>query len=246
MESESRTYHLTIKRYHASREPAYYESRHVLQFEDERPTVLQALIAIYENEDPDLAFCYNCRYLKCGLCAVEVDGKPVLACVTPLQEGQTIGPLANLPLHRDLVIERRSLQELLLREKIFRVPGTEKNRVEGFIPDFPELKMPPNLEKLLGCIECLCCQASCPTLAESDQLAVYAGPYIFVKLAQLHLDPLDDVDRVAQAARLGIESCRACGRCSCPQDIDIQNQAILPLQGKVAREVKNRAPGADR
>ena len=222
------TYHLTIKRYHPGKSSPSYESHHSLQFADERPTVLQALIAIYENEDPTLAFSYNCRYKKCGLCGVEVDGRPALACITPLQDHQTVGPLSNLPLHKDLLVNRVLLETLLMRERIFRMPDTQKDRKETADDNFPIIKLHPSLETLLSCIECLCCHASCPTLKE-NRSADYAGPFVFVKLAQLHLDPLDSLDRSAQAAHLGIKACSACHRCICPQGIDIYNQAILPL-----------------
>jgi succinate dehydrogenase/fumarate reductase-like Fe-S protein len=48
----------------------------------ERTTVLEALMHIYEHVDSTLAFRFGCRFNKCGLCAVEVDGKPRMACFT--------------------------------------------------------------------------------------------------------------------------------------------------------------------
>ena len=228
MRNTSLTYHLTLKRYHPGKASPFYESNYSISFNDERPTVLQALIAIYENEDPTLAFSYNCRYKKCGLCGVEVDGRPTLACVTPLNEHQTIGPLSNLPLCKDLVVNRNLLETLLRRERIFRVTDTQIIRTSPENENFPIFKLHPNLETLLSCIECLCCQASCPALKETWS-AVYAGPFVFVKLAQLHLDPIDSLDRSAQASQLGIEGCSGCLQCVCPQGIDIYNQAILPL-----------------
>lgn len=225
------THRLTVKRYHPEKSPSYYESTHSLNFNDKRPTVLQALISIYENMDPTLAFSYNCRYKKCGLCAVEVDGHPALACVTPLQEQQTIGPLSNLPLHKDLVVNRTLLETLLRRERIFRVPEIQKTRTETAGSDFYEVRLHPHQEILLSCIECLCCHANCPVLKDGSSTP-YAGPFVFVKLAQLYLDPLDSLDRASQAAQLGIDACSACRQCTCPQGIDIYNQAILPLMGK--------------
>lgn len=231
MTNETLTYHLNIKRYHPLKDPSASESEHRVQFADQRPTVLQALIEIYEKQDPTLSFSYNCRYARCGLCAVEVDEQPVLACVTPLKQGQTIGPLSNLPLSKDLVINRTLLETLFLREKFFRVPNIQTGQAADSPADFLQMKLHPDLETLLSCIECLCCQASCTVLAENNE-SLYAGPYVFVKLAQLHLDPLDSLDRKAQAAQLGIEACSACGQCVCPQGIDIYNQAIRPLLGQ--------------
>ncbi|MGE5576917.1 MAG: 2Fe-2S iron-sulfur cluster-binding protein [Syntrophothermus sp.] len=50
----------------------------------EGDTVLTALLYIYENLDSTLAFRHGCRAGRCGLCAVEVNGKPRLACKTPV------------------------------------------------------------------------------------------------------------------------------------------------------------------
>ena len=231
MKTEPLARHLTIKRYHPEKSPAYYESNHSLKFNDEKPTVLQALIAIYENIDSTLAFSYNCRYKKCGLCAVEVDGHPSLACITFLREHQTIGPLSNLPLHKDLVINRSLLEALLMRERIFMTKGLAQESEHPLNHPFPQFRLHPDLETLLSCIECLCCQASCPVLSAGKNTP-YAGPFVFVKLAQLHLDPRDSLDRASQAVQLGIEACSGCRQCVCPQNIDIYNQAILPLSGK--------------
>ena len=46
----------------------------------ERTTVLEALAYIYENIDPTLAFRFGCRFDSCGLCAVELNGRPKMAC----------------------------------------------------------------------------------------------------------------------------------------------------------------------
>lgn len=224
-----------LKRFHPYRDPSYYTHSFEVPLR-ERSTVLEALIYIYENTDSTLAFSFSCRYERCGLCAVMVDGRPALACVTLLEDGQEIAPLRNLPLLKDLVVLREPLEALIQVERIFPVDG-EGRPYEGGTQNtgavnFPVLKFDPYLDKLLGCMECLCCHASCPVLAE-EGLEEFAGPYIFVKMAQLHYDPRDTVDRAAQAKRLGVEKCRSCGRCTCPQGIEIYEKAILPfLEGR--------------
>lgn len=226
-------------------------------------TVLQALQQVYEEQDPTLAFEYSCRYGRCGLCAVEVNGKPLLACTTFLQEGETtIGPLSNLPVLRDLVIDRRPLEELIAAKKIYFSgkgdEGDEDGESDGLkapthsssdqgapstgcgtSPEaashelFGQLQAPESLQKLLSCIECLCCHAACPGIsanrsAEPD-LTSFAGPYIFLKLAQLAQHPRDIKDRQQQAISLGLEYCRTCRKCRCPRGIPIYREAIEPL-----------------
>ncbi len=56
-------------------------------------TILEGLLQIYEKNDSTLAFSYGCRVKNCGLCAVNVDGKPRYACVTRIKAGMKISPL---------------------------------------------------------------------------------------------------------------------------------------------------------
>ena len=188
----------------------------------ERMTVLETLMYLYENTDPTLAFRFGCRFHKCGLCAVEVNGRPRMACFTEVRDGMRIGPLGRMPVLRDLVIDRagffRGLREL-----------------ELFIPEQKELSEPALIRqaeahaKLLLCLECLSCNATCPEdgfLGKS-----LAGPYAFVKLAQLHFDPRNRIDRQGQARDLGLDKCLKCRKCYCVNGIDIQRQAIGVLAG---------------
>lgn len=78
----------------------------------DRMRVLDALNFIRENYDSTLAFRFSCRfYAKCGTCAAMVDGKPVLTCYEPAHDQMLIEPLANLPVIRDLVVERTDLDK---------------------------------------------------------------------------------------------------------------------------------------
>lgn len=254
---------IRIKRYSLepgnSSEPANREELFRLPG-DEKMTVLQALQQIYEEQDPTLAFEYSCRYGRCGLCAVEVNGKPRLACTTFLQEGETtIGPLSNLPVLRDLVIDRRPLENLIAAKQIYFTAEEENLSahgesskgsgkfavshgpapVPGSGPEsaphqlFGQLKTPESLQKLLPCLECLCCHAACPGTAEhrsaGSDLNRFAGPSIFLKLAQLALHPGDTKDRRQQALSFGLEYCRNCRGCYCPQGIPIYREAIKPF-----------------
>src|SRR3990172_8989174 len=82
-------------------------------------TVQQALMYIYEELDSSLAFRCGCRYRYCGLCALEVDDKPCLACLTPLKDGQVLKPLRHLPVLRDLVVDRSWVFDNLRRLQLY-------------------------------------------------------------------------------------------------------------------------------
>jgi len=214
--------HISIKRYDPDKgcEPEW------IDYEvpgHERTTVLETLMHIYENQDPTLAFRFGCRFDKCGLCAVEVNGKPRMACYTDVKEGMKIGPLTGTPVVRDLVIDRAAFFEAL-------------RELELYIPEQGERSEPQVMQqseahkKLLSCVECLACNATCPGYDfEKNPLL---GPYVFVKLAQLHLDPRNEIDRRKQARDLGLGDCGGCKKCYCIHGINIRKHAVEVLVGQ--------------
>ena len=188
----------------------------------ERTTVLEALMHIYENRDPTLAFRFGCRFDKCGLCAVEVNGKPRMACYTEVTGGMKIGPLAGMPVVRDLVIDRTAYFEAL-RELELYIPEQGEAREPRVMQQREEHK------KLLSCVECLACNATCPGYDfEKNPLL---GPYVFVKMAQLHFDPRNEIDRRKQALDLGLGACAECRKCYCIHGINIRKQVVQMLLG---------------
>ena len=50
------------------------------------PMVLDALVKINDQIDPTLSFRRSCREGVCGSCAMNIDGKNRLACLTPMDE----------------------------------------------------------------------------------------------------------------------------------------------------------------
>lgn len=187
-------------------------------------TVLLALSYVYEELDPTLAFRFGCRYKKCGLCAIEVDGRARLACLTKLKEETEVSPLRNLPIARDLAIDRGFLLQRLAELKLY-IPEQEDLREPGIIIEAIQHK------RLMGCVECLSCLSTCPHYDYRNP--GFGGPYLFVKLAQLHFDPRNALDRKVQARKIGIERCKDCrywGRCvPCTSGVPIFKDAIGPL-----------------
>jgi len=227
-------YKITVRRYSANPKPVSWEQTYEVPAEN-RTTILQALQYIYENIDPLLAFEYSCRYGRCGLCGLVVNGKPVLACMTFIKkEENLLGPLPNFEPLRDLVIDRKPIERLIRKFGIYPDDSDQiKSQVKG-IPEpagrFRRMNVPERLGKLMECVNCLCCHASCPIVKEfNHDLEHFAGPYLFLKLASLQLDPGDNQDRVAQAHELGLKHCADCKKCYCPQGIPIYRGAIKLL-----------------
>ena len=187
----------------------------------EGETVLGALQHIYESQDSTLAFQYGCRFKGCGLCTMKINGRARLACSTRVEEGMELSPLDRLPVLRDLAIDRRPMTEFLARNQLYLVPSKEKKLPAVF-------EIPHPYGQLAHCVECLACVSECPSFGLKNER--FGGPLTFVKLAQLHFDPRDTLDRKAQAKALGIAVCLECKtRCSCPAGVPIRKAAIQPL-----------------
>jgi succinate dehydrogenase / fumarate reductase iron-sulfur subunit len=181
-------------------------------------TILEGLLRIYERNDSTLAFSYGCRLKNCGLCAVNANGRPCYACLTRITDGMTISPLKNLPVIKDLVIDRRPFFQFLTKFK----PYVVRDRAPGHQPEV--LKQPDEHTELMACRECFGCMSLCPKYDYKNEL--FGGPLGFVKLAQLHYDVRDSMDRVQQAKDMGISNCIDCMRCACLLGIPINKIVI--------------------
>lgn len=191
----------------------------------EGDTVLQALLNLYEHEDA-VGFRFGCRFKKCGLCAMEINGRPRLACRTPLKDGMTVRPLRALPVIRDLVVDRDPAFATLLPLRPWPVLADPPEGLRRLIE-------PVEHQRLMACTECLGCLSTCPSYRHDDPAC--GGPFQFVKLAQMHFHPLDRLDRPAQARSLSIERCGACLKCRCLIGIPIVKMAIMPLLARTGR-----------
>lgn len=184
-------------------------------------TIIEALLQIYERYDSTLAFNYGCRVKNCGLCAVNVDGKPHYACVTRIEDNMRISPIEKLPLIKDLVFDRKPFYDFLNKFS----PYVVREKGPETLPEV--LIQPPEHSILMSCRECFACTSLCPRYDYKDES--FGGPLAFVKLAQLHYDCRDSLDRVSQAIKIGIRKCADCGRCACISGIPINKIVIKPF-----------------
>src|SRR5258707_11211123 len=68
--------------------------------------VLDVLHRLQATQTGDLAIRWNCKAGKCGSCSMEINGRPRLACMTPMsifepEEVLPITPMPTLPVIRD-------------------------------------------------------------------------------------------------------------------------------------------------
>src|SRR6478752_6249083 len=201
--------------------------------------VLDALNWIAENAAADLAYRWICGSKMCGTCAVRMNGREVLACWEAVEPQMTIEPLRNLPVVRDLVVDRSPYENKVASlEPWLRRPGD----YAGF-PEPLSHKQMKNASKALDCISCMCCYSACPVVGLGD-LTDFAGPAPLVQRGQTALDPRNDQNKVARMlAQSGIFNCVSCYKCEevCPAAIPIVTHVIEPLKAKAAALVPGMA-----
>jgi succinate dehydrogenase / fumarate reductase iron-sulfur subunit len=80
-------------------------------------TLLDALREIRSHQDSSLTLRYSCCHSSCGTCGMRMNGREVLACVTPLADAGPgpilVEPLANARVEHDLVVDMRDLYDHL-------------------------------------------------------------------------------------------------------------------------------------
>ncbi len=201
--------------------------------------VLDALNVIALKDAPDLAFRWFCGSKMCGTCAVRMNGREVLACWEAVEPEMVIEPLRNLPVIRDLVVDRTAYEKKVASFE----PWLTRT---GPYPGFPEPLLHrdiANASRALDCISCMSCYSACPVI-RLGSLTDFAGPAPLVQLGQTALDPRQDQQQVARAlSRSGIFNCVSCYKCEevCPAHIPIVSSVIEPLKAKAAQLVPHMA-----
>jgi len=209
---------ILVSRYDPVNEAAPHEARYELS-NDGDLSVLDALRRIRQAYDGTLAFRESCGTGKCGSCAVEVDGKPALACQRLMSPGShRISPLRSFPVVRDLTVDVGPYESRLKEVHPYLVAACadhESDRQAGAV-----------LRDLALCTSCLICEAGCP--AHSVAPDRFQGPAIMTAVARWMADPRDRRDRVEDASKSGVDSCASCFRCSntCSRGIDVFTSSV--------------------
>ncbi|WP_457595528.1 succinate dehydrogenase/fumarate reductase iron-sulfur subunit [Hydrogenimonas sp.] len=208
---------ISIRRYHAEREP----SQIVQEWEvEEGATLLEALTAIKSAKDPTLTFRSGCRSSVCGSCAVRVNGKEVLACAYKPKEGDLVEPLRFAPVLKDLVVDQRGAFATLGRAKAW----LERLDEEAVVGPAEEKRT----ERQSDCILCHSCYSACPVY-ENDPL--FLGPFALTRDWRYVADPreADPKGKIDAIQHKGVWDCTLCGECTavCPQGIDPKSDILM-------------------
>jgi succinate dehydrogenase/fumarate reductase iron-sulfur protein len=188
-------------------------------------TVLGLLIRIGHHFDSSLSFRFSCGVVKCGECAIMVNGTPCLACEKVVEAEMKIDPLPNLPLIKDLVIDRKKVFDRIVRG----VPPLSetvnaRDRLHTLTPETAD-----RFVRLTKCFECLMCQSSCPVYGESQNR--FIGPLGLLWLAQMSSNPASEAPSKVDV-QSSLDLCQRCGLCSdvCPCTEDILGLALDTLE----------------
>lgn len=153
----------------------------------EGATLLDALEYLRTGAAPDLMYRHSCHHGSCGTCAVRVDGKEVLACLTALDSfaGRvpTIEPLRALKIERDLAVDPGALFRSLPKD-IRHLRADEDTRYKRFE----------------DCVECGSCVSACPVTAKNwsaseGAVAAFVGP---AALAAVRRESINNPGRAAE------------------------------------------------
>lgn len=181
--------------------------------------LLQVLKHIKQTMNNSLAFRSGCKSGVCGSCAVRVNGVEKLACKTTINNNDTIEPLNNSSIIKDLVVSLDT-QERFLQES--------KASLEEKSSQIITKKDQKDIDLQSNCILCNSCFSSCPVY---DVNSNFKGPFALTRTYRYIHDKkeLHTKDKIDAVQENGVWDCTLCGNCNmvCPEHIDIKNDIMM-------------------
>ncbi len=223
-----KTQQVTFKVFRFNEETDYlpYYNTYVLDVTHEE-VVLDILNRIKWDHDGSLSYRRSCRHGICGVCAIKVSGKAVLACKTRLFDmidvfgnELVIEPLSTKRAIKDLIIDKKDFWDKHAQIKPYLVSEIEEHPVQE------HLVTPHDAEKLLEadyCIQCGACHYSCPALEVNE---LYIGPAAFAAAYRFSADVRDDASvkrlHIVNEEAQGVWDCVKCMECAevCPKEVN--------------------------
>jgi len=232
---------LKIKRYDPENK-RHYTSTHKVPAR-KGTTVLEALMYVKDNLDETLTFRHSCRMGICGSCAVNINGKPMLACYTQLldlnADTLNIEPIATLPLIRDLVVDIDPFFEKMKKLKLtLAKPEEVLKKLEEFT------QSPEQLKKYWDytlCTKCSICYSACPAAIDER----FLGPAALTQNFRFIADSRDEgtTERLKPMSD-NIWLCTQCNSCTkfCPKLVQcanalVEDHSLLVEAGNVPKTV---------
>jgi succinate dehydrogenase / fumarate reductase iron-sulfur subunit len=188
-------------------------------------TVLDAMEYIRTNLDATLLYRHSCHHASCGTCAMKVNGREVLSCVTNVLElgapVVTVEPLGVLPHIADLVVDMTAFAEH------FEPAGMQLLRRSEFMPEAARPEGIADYTRYENCLECAACISACPVTNTNSGFIGPAG------LAATYRALIKGDAPAAQCYAFadgedGAWRCHTAWECSavCPSDVDPAGQLV--------------------
>lgn len=195
---------IKIKRSHSEEVQTY-------NVELENVTLLTVLNHIKTKIDSTLTYAHGCRSGVCGSCAVRVNGCEQLMCEYKPSEGDTVEPLRNSRIIRDLVVDSSSI------ERFDRAGLTWREKAKEDTVSAEEMG---RIERQSDCILCTSCFSACPVYTVNPD---FIGPFALTRVWRYVNDPREENSdaKIAAIQINGIWDCTLCGECVpvCPSGI---------------------------
>ena len=208
--------------------------------------VLDAIHQIQAKDAQDLAVRWNCKAGKCGSCSAEVNGKPVLLCLTKMsdfspEEPISVRAMQGFPLIKDLVVDVSWNYEVNKKIRKYQHPGKKSQFVDSKTGEgIMHQHQIDRVQEYRKCIECFLCQNTCHVIRDHDKKENFAGPRFLTRVAALEMHPLNEEKRLLKDVKdlQGLNFCNITRCCTevCPEGIQITDNAIIPLKEKVITE----------
>jgi len=209
-----------------------------LRFDGERPMTLDVLLQAQATTMPDLAFRYGCRARNCGICTIDINDRPRIACRARVRAGDKLSPVATLPVLADLVVRRDGIAR--------QMGGRLQSGGQG---NALNVEAPEAYHDLTACIDTYACLYNCPMHARNFNGGLpgdmenavpnpsdgyrWGNPFSLLKLERIRLDPLTtEAGREAaleHAIHLGLDTCVGCAGCKCGVGINLKGLVIKSL-----------------
>ncbi|MGW1682628.1 succinate dehydrogenase/fumarate reductase iron-sulfur subunit [Saccharopolyspora sp. NPDC002376] len=206
---------------------------------NEGEVVLDIIHRLQATQCPDLAVRWNCKAGKCGSCSAEINGRPRLMCMTRMStfdraDTITVTPMRTFPLVKDLVTDVSYNYEKAREVSAFQPPaGLEPGEYRMQQVDVQRS------QEFRKCIECFLCQNTCHVIRDhDDNKQAFSGPRFLMRVAELDMHPLDEAENRPEEAggEHGLGFCNITKCCTdvCPENIQITDNALIPLKERVA------------
>jgi len=186
--------------------------------------ILDCLNRIRWEQDPTLSYRMSCAHGVCGSDAMRINGICGLACQKLARdyagEEVLLEPLPGFPVQKDLMVDLEPFFEKVARVKPFLQTVAEGPETEERLQNATDQKV---LDKVLRCILCACCVASCPV---SQRDSEFLGPASLVWAFRFLFDTRDEagLERLEQLnASGGAWDCQNHFNCTrvCPKEIPV-------------------------